>query len=442
MNNTRKGIWIPGNEATKEDGETQIDAAWLVGKRIKIWWDGNNCYFEADVQDIYIPTNDNSPRSSSKNSSVVYNTLFYLDDGNTKNELVVGSKNDWMVLDETREDLLIKKKNREEFVDENEDGYDDIYYNNMNISTNSSDNYNNTNSNNYNNQFGGSQTRQVPSSRVSINIPYITATGVVNTAYESNLISDSSFPTDFNDHLSVYKCLFSLIEQQYNVQSFMSPKDMYQDGSHDIILFGIKNNVDDAKNGLTIATTNIIKQKNEQSKLESKNIMKLNQSLSMTNDWRVLPPGKSFISTVPCNHIIDGLCSYNDLPVTKTYNSSNNSSSNNSIDNIISIVSDSIRKSLLRHLKGLLLRTKTPHSTGKFYNSVVIIYLKNLILFYIFVGLNAVNLLLKYLRVTDDSTVSSDTTSVIAAIWILASKSRGLFKSIQIKLIFFNYFIF
>jgi hypothetical protein len=423
MNNSRKGVWVPNHEATKEDGVTPVDAAWLVGKRIKIWWNGNNCFFEADVQDIYIPTNDSG---SSLKPSAIYNTLFYLEDGETKNELVVGGKNDWMVLDETREDLLIKKKSREDFVDENEDGYDDIHNNDNN--NNNENMYNSFNSSSYN-QFGGSHIRQPPSSRVSIKIPYITATGVVNTAYQSGLISDSIFPTNFNDHLSVYKCLFSLIENQYDVQSFMSPKDMHQDGSRDIILFGVKSYVEEAKDGLTTATTNIIKQNNEQKMNESKNIMKLNQSNSMTNDWRVLSSGKSFISTAPCSHIIDGLCSYNDLPTTDSSNSSNNSNSN-SIDNVINIVSDSIRKSLLRHLKGLLLRTKTPRSTGKIFFLIIILF-KNSNFFFIIIlniGLYAVNLLLKYLRVTDDSSVSSDTTSVIAAIWILASKSRGLFK--------------
>ena len=72
---------------------------WLVGKRVRIWWDGNQAYLEAIVNSY-----DEKTRT---------HTVTYFDDGDVTTEDLVGLSVDWQWLDETREDVAIVKRKRE-----------------------------------------------------------------------------------------------------------------------------------------------------------------------------------------------------------------------------------------------------------------------------------------------------------------------------------------
>lgn len=75
------------------------DPHWLVGKRVRIWWDGNQAYLEANV-DSY----DEDMRT---------HTVTYFDDGDVATEDLVGLTADWQWMDETKEDVAIVKRKRE-----------------------------------------------------------------------------------------------------------------------------------------------------------------------------------------------------------------------------------------------------------------------------------------------------------------------------------------
>lgn len=133
--NTKKGQWLERKEvpqtssisatsqltsesstSTSSDGTVDdcIDPYWLVGKRIKVWWEGNQMYFEADVEDFY-------PDSEK-------HALFYLfDQSRATDSLYLSRKGkpdceensrrrgeaarcDWLWLDESKDEKTIKKK--------------------------------------------------------------------------------------------------------------------------------------------------------------------------------------------------------------------------------------------------------------------------------------------------------------------------------------------
>lgn len=85
--NERRGVWRKPTA-----GETE---EWLVNKRIKVWWEGNQRFFEADVL---------SYNFEEKTYQVVY-----LIDNNTQDEKLDESMK-WELLDETQEELRLLKR--------------------------------------------------------------------------------------------------------------------------------------------------------------------------------------------------------------------------------------------------------------------------------------------------------------------------------------------
>ena len=75
------------------------DAHWLINKRIRVWWDGNQAYLEASVDSF-----DEKSRT---------HTVTYFADGDVTTEDLVGCSIDWLWLDETKEDVAIVKRKRE-----------------------------------------------------------------------------------------------------------------------------------------------------------------------------------------------------------------------------------------------------------------------------------------------------------------------------------------
>jgi hypothetical protein len=85
--NERRGVWRkPSAEETEER---------LVNKRIKVWWEGNQRFFEADVL---------SYNFEEKTYQVVY-----LIDNNAQDEKLDASAK-WEILDETQEELRLRKR--------------------------------------------------------------------------------------------------------------------------------------------------------------------------------------------------------------------------------------------------------------------------------------------------------------------------------------------
>jgi hypothetical protein len=98
----RRGLWRPRNEIPPEYLTTP---SLFIGKRVKIWWDGNQEYFEADVIDY--------------NESTGKHDCRYDVDGTSQAEFLIpdasksvgnGYDLDWNWLDESQEEFIIKKK--------------------------------------------------------------------------------------------------------------------------------------------------------------------------------------------------------------------------------------------------------------------------------------------------------------------------------------------
>eukprot|EP01042_Synura_sphagnicola_P003199 gene3199-3952_t len=76
---------------------TAIPPSWFISKRLRIYWEGNDCYFEADVLRVNEETG----------TVTVY---YFADEMECEEVLEVGGKWEW--LDQTKEDRQIKRKRR------------------------------------------------------------------------------------------------------------------------------------------------------------------------------------------------------------------------------------------------------------------------------------------------------------------------------------------
>lgn len=75
---------------------------WLVGKHVQIWWDGSQAFLEADV--------------ISYDSATALHKVRYVIDKEERDENLLDPSSNWEWLDETQEELSIKKRNRSELV--------------------------------------------------------------------------------------------------------------------------------------------------------------------------------------------------------------------------------------------------------------------------------------------------------------------------------------
>ena len=87
--------------SSDEKSHTNVLPLWLVGKRLKIWWDGNQAFLEASVD--------------SYDAATALHTVTYLTDGDVRTEDLLGDQcSSWEWLDESQEDLTIRKRARQD----------------------------------------------------------------------------------------------------------------------------------------------------------------------------------------------------------------------------------------------------------------------------------------------------------------------------------------
>ena len=106
----RKGLWISSREAQDIAYKGAQGGEWLVHKRIRVWWDGNDAFFEADVVSF-------DPASG-------LHKVFYLVDNDISEEKLLACENGlsvangvnaavWELLDESREEKAIGLKKKD-----------------------------------------------------------------------------------------------------------------------------------------------------------------------------------------------------------------------------------------------------------------------------------------------------------------------------------------
>ena len=127
----KPGMWlsaknIPSIAIIKDEETVKVDPTWLVGKRVKVFWEGNQQYFDSEVIDYIME----------KRKHVV---KYLSEDTITQEELsmdIITAK--WLWFDETRKELVIKKKTKDELLDSeiieyNEQQHDEVLKENSNL---------------------------------------------------------------------------------------------------------------------------------------------------------------------------------------------------------------------------------------------------------------------------------------------------------------------
>lgn len=106
MYTAKTGLWLSRKEVPPEalDANSCVTPSWLVGKRIKVWWDGNQAFLEADVRGY------DSKKSNHQIQYVVETTV--VDEFLRLDNHDSSKGSDWMWLDESREEASIRKKQR------------------------------------------------------------------------------------------------------------------------------------------------------------------------------------------------------------------------------------------------------------------------------------------------------------------------------------------
>jgi hypothetical protein len=136
----RKGQWRSSKDAFAEAAMSAVDTSeprtetnlsqnisrtacapnplWLVNKRVKIWWEGNQTYFEGDVTGYIEKTNQHTILYSIDASSEAELLWVKAGDESTSGDspsnspVVLDNVSSWMWLDETREDRKIQRRVR------------------------------------------------------------------------------------------------------------------------------------------------------------------------------------------------------------------------------------------------------------------------------------------------------------------------------------------
>lgn len=366
----RKGAWVLSDDITREDG-SPIDAEWLVGKRVKVWWDGDLVYYEADVIAYEI--------TEGKASHV----LHYIYDDKKMSESLIGSKNKWYVLDETKEEVVIKKKTRSA---EEMDVVPDVSY-----------------ATDTQSQYTVSTKSYVPS---VVRTTKIRLKCEVKYDIAKVLLDRKDYD---GDQTVIWDILFNVFDAKYDVKAYFLNQGSvnYNLDSQSVILFGNKTEIGTLQRVLGDLESKLF-QSSVKSKrdVELKDI-KMNQSMILTNDWRVLPSRdvKQVINEPSDSSILPGLLSAKQLP-NYTHGKRSNDITYES-DNIVYTVSEPTRRNLLTYVKGCSKRLRISETDT----------------------LVAINILLRALSTIDESSSSiTDNTSIVAACILLAVKLCGKFK--------------
>ena len=374
----RKGAWVLSDDITREDG-SPIDAEWLIGKRVKVWWDGDQVYYEADVLAYEIT------------DGKVFHTLHYIYDDKKLSEILIGSKTRWYYLDETKEEVVIKKKVRS--ADEM-----DIVPDASNVMDN-------------NNQMADTTKSFTPS---------IIRTNKIRVKYEVKydivkvLLNREGYD---GDKAVIWEILFNVLDAKYSIKAYFLNQTSvnYNLESQSVLLFGDRSEIGVLQKVLGDLESKFfqssVKNKRE---LELKEI-KMSQSVVLTNDWRVLPTRGTFdlkyILDEPKDlSVVPGLLSAKQLP--RYVQGKRNNDVTFESDNVVYTVSEPTRRNLLNYVKGCARRLRLSETDT----------------------LVAINILLRALSMIDESSSSiTDATSMVAACILLAIKLYGRFKPKNLK---------
>ena len=364
---SRKGVWMNGLQSLKEKG---ADAEWLVNKRIKIWWEGNKEYFEADVTATMV--------DGGKQMHVVYYTI----DGKKQKESLMDGSAQWMLLDESKEETLIKKNKRDEDEDE---FFEDI---------------------------GFQIIRREQKTRTVVDLDALIikeekvlsfdVARAILSAHLSNSNASSLEYAMLSSRVSVWKSFIELLRNRYGIKDSVLHSDDLKEldmlENQKIVLIGTRDKLTSALKDMDDGEKRYMSEKmKKESEIKQHQIMQ--QGLVMTNDWRMLSHDiitndrDEFITTT-----LDNMVPTKTLPLWTQ------------IPGVRHPVSESVRRGLLLHLKALCKRMKFP----------------------ITVCIHSMTLLLRYLRFNEDHGVT-DNISVIAATLLLTCKARGTFKPKMLK---------
>ena len=130
LTTVRTGLWVSSKEAQElaARAEGTNGAEWLIHKRIKVWWDGNDSYFEADVISYdavtglhkvhYLVDDDVSTERLWSTGLDDKDTVISDDKAGINSRHSKGGATVWEMLDETRKERYIGLKKRKITTDE------------------------------------------------------------------------------------------------------------------------------------------------------------------------------------------------------------------------------------------------------------------------------------------------------------------------------------
>merc|ERR1711991_246919 len=348
------------------------DPFWLIGKRIKVWWEGNQAYLEADVEGF-----DCEKR---------LHKLIYLDDGDERVEDLVSMSVDWQWLDEEREELSIKKREKPDTP------FDMPPASKFSVPTVT--------------PISATAVREIPVFRRHDEKGPEKVRRLVTFDFElAYFLMNNQEIIDLDavimpDEEVVVNRVSDFLRKNFSVTAFLPRTKHPTPGLFtEVVLFGIESNIQAVTQLLKDLKKNYQRKKLEEKESRSSQVL-FKQGIVLTNDWR------HYIDT-PTKHI------------TKFRHP--NMIGNDALhtlgagrESLLKCVSLQIRKAFVLQVRGLIFESeKNGKLTG-------ICSIED--------GLHVVSILHRALSLHEDSQVI-DTVAFISACFLLVSKSGGSFKA-------------